>query len=165
MTPSITANMENEEAVMKRSLFYEPFKASSWLAKVLAVIFVAFLAGCGGNLPATVQGTITIDGASLEDVAGDVMFHPQGGGAMAISPIAADGTFSINTGATKGLEPGMYDVTVTVVRIERATGGQNAPPQKVISPKAYSDRERSTLTADVVPGKNEFNFDLESSRK
>jgi len=121
--------------------------------------------GCENTLPATVSGTVTIDGEEVTgNVAGDVMFHPDGGGAMAMAPLQSDGTFAITTGSTKGLEPGLYNVTVTVVETEPEPPGgyQNAPAQKPLSASKYSDRDKSELTADVKPGENEFNFDVTS---
>lgn len=105
-----------------------------------------------------------MDGENLTGVSGDVMYHPSGGGAMAMAHLKDDGTYAINTGSAAGLETGTYKVTVSVVVIQPPPPGgyQNAPPQKLISPRRYGDREQSGLSAEVVPGKNEFNFDLQS---
>ena len=129
---------------------------------VIYFLVLAIASGCGGKLPATVTGTITIDGEGLSGVSGDVMFHPSGGGAMAMAPLKDDGSYEINTGSTEGLEPGEYAVTVSVVEIEPPPPGgyQNAPPQKAVAPRRYGDREQSGLSAEVVPGKNVFDFDL-----
>lgn len=121
--------------------------------------------GCENTLPATVSGAITVDGEAVTgNVAGDVMFHPDGGGAMAMAPLKSDGSFTITTGSTKGLEPGSYNVTVSVVETEPEPPGgyQNAPGQKPLSASKYGDKKTSGLTAEVVPGKNEFNFDVTS---
>ena len=131
---------------------------------VCAVFLVSF-SGCENTLPATVSGKILIDGEGLTgNVAGEVMFHPSGGGAMAMASLKPDGTYAINTGSTKGLEPGSYLVTVRVVETaaEPPGGYQNAPGQKPLAPGRYNDRDKSGLTAEVKPGKNKLDFDLES---
>lgn len=127
-------------------------------------ISVGLLTGCENTLPATVSGTITVDGESLSGVKGEVMFHPSGGGAMAMASLGKDGTYSINTGTTKGLDPGSYLVTVRVVRNEPAASGgnQGAPKQTPLASSKYGDRDKSGLTAEVKPGNNVFDFDLKS---
>ncbi len=138
------------------------------MSRTLLPVFLSLVVacmGCENTLPATVSGSVTVDGKVVTgNVAGDVMFHPDGGGAMAMAPLKSDGTFTISTGATKGLEPGLYNVTVSVVETEPEPPGgyQNAPAQKPVSHSKYGDKDTSGLTAEVKPGQNEFNFDLES---
>ncbi len=123
--------------------------------------------GCSKSLPATVSGTITIDDQPLTDrqnIGGEVMLFPSGGGAAAYAALAADGQYTVQTGAAKGLEPGSYKVTVRVVEIEPEPPGgyQHAPKQTLVSSPSYQDREKSGLTADIKRGKNTINFDLTS---
>lgn len=132
---------------------------------LLMMPFLVLSWGCEKKLPATVSGSITVDGETpTGNLAGEVMFHPSGGGAMAMAPLLADGTYVISTGATKGLEPGSYDVTVRVVENEPEPPGgyKNAPAQKPLAPSRYGDKKKSGLSAEVKPGKNEFVFDLDS---
>ena len=134
-------------------------------ARLVMMLLLLALSGCEKKLPATVSGSITVDGEiPTGNLAGEVMFHPSGGGAMAMAPLLADGTYVISTGATKGLEPGSYDVTVRVVENapEPPGGYQNAPAQKPLAPSRYGDKKKSGLNAEVKPGKNEFTFNLDS---
>ena len=123
--------------------------------------------GCQDSLPATVSGTITIDGQPLaerENIGGEVMLFPSGGGAAAYAALATDGQYTVQTGAAKGLEPGSYKVTVRVVEIEPEPPGgyQHAPKQTLISSPSYQDRENSGITAEIKPGKNTIDFNLTS---
>lgn len=129
----------------------------------IGCVFVAV--GCQKSLPATVGGVVTIDGQSLpegENYAGEVMFHPTGGGAPAYGQFLSGGEYLVQTGTTKGLTPGDYKVTVRLVEIEPEPPGgyENAPAQKLISPRKYNDIERTDLQATIVDGKNTVNLDL-----
>jgi len=66
------------------------------------------------------------------------------------------GYYSLATGATSGLEPGKYIVTLAAV--EASSSGK-----RVISPQRYTDPTQSDLRAEVVPGSNDFDFDLTST--
>lgn len=123
--------------------------------------------GCENSLPATVSGTITIDGQPLsqrENIGGEVMLFPSGGGAVAYATLNSDGQYAVQTGATKGMEPGSYNVTVRVVEIEPEPPGgyQRDPKQTLVSSLSYQDHENSGLTADIKRGKNTIDFDLTS---
>jgi hypothetical protein len=126
------------------------------------------LAGCGKSLPATVKGTITLDDKPLREgpqIDGTVMFYPVSGGAAAYGSVTSGGKYAMNTGSTKGLEPGEYVVTVRVVEIEPPPPGgyNNAPAQKLITPARYEDRERTDLKAQVERGSNTIDLKLISS--
>ena len=130
-------------------------------------VLALWCAGCQKKLPATIEGVIKIDGQPLaagRTTTGEVMFHPTGGGAAAYGPITSGGKYSVSTGATKGLEPGDYKITVRVVEVEpEPPGGYRSPPaQKVISPPRYQDRDTSGLVEKVQPGKNTIDLDLTS---
>ena len=67
-----------------------------WLRYSAVGILAMGLAGCQGSLPATVSGEVTIEGQAVDSVVGEVMFHPAGGGAMAMAPLESDGSYSIS---------------------------------------------------------------------
>ena len=122
--------------------------------------------GCENTLPATVSGTIKTDGQPLSDrnIGGEVMLFPSGGGAAAYAALDTDGQYAVQTGGTKGMEPGSYNVTVRVVEIEPEPPGgfKRNPKQTLISSRSYQDREHSGLTAEIERGKNTVDFDLTS---
>ena len=83
---------------------------------------ICVFAGCGDSLPATVSGKVTIDGKDLsgnENVTGNVVFYPSGGGAAAFGNVSAGGNYEVTTGSTKGIEPGEYKVTAASSRSNR----------------------------------------------
>jgi hypothetical protein len=138
-------------------------RALRWL-----VILVAMLPGCGSSLPASVDGTVTLDGRPLPEgplIDGTVMFYPTSGGAAAYGSVTSGGKYVMNTGSTKGIEPGGYVVTVRVVEIDPPPPGgyNNAPGQRLITPPRYEDRDQTDLKAEVKAGKNTIDLKLVSS--
>ena len=87
-----------------------------------------------------------------------------GGGAASCAALDTDGKYVVQTGGTKGMEPGNYTVTVRVVEIapEPPGGYKNAQKQTLISSPSYQDRKNSGLSADIEPGKNTVDFNLTS---
>ena len=121
--------------------------------------------GCGGH-PASVTGTITLDGRALPAGAnGGVTFHPVAGGTPANALLLPDGTYNLNTGSQHGLEPGRYRVTITVLETlpPRLKDGTQEPG-KLLSAQRYRDKERSGLEVEVKPGKNRVDFDVDMKR-
>jgi hypothetical protein len=121
--------------------------------------------GCSGS-PATVNGTVTLDGAAVEgsaDVYGTVTFSREDGtGAPAVGIIKSAGRYDIATGTKEGLEPGNYMVGVSVKKIlpPASPGGLTRPER--MSPAKYAKPESSGLRAVVQPGQNTFDFALTS---
>ena len=138
-------------------------------AALIVFTFTLAATGCEQTLPATVTGTITIDGKSLpegENITGTVMFYPTAGGAAAFGDVTSGGAYRVTTGSTTGLEPGEYKVTVSVVEMDPPPPGgyQNAPGQKLITPARYDDRDRTDITVEVTAGKNLIDLPLESAK-
>ena len=138
--------------------------------KIVAVIALlpSLLVGCGQSLPATVSGTVTLDGQSLPAgprVTGSVMYFPTGGGAAAYGTVISGGKYTMQTGDIQGLQPGEYLVTVRVVDIDPPPPGgyYNAPASKLITPPRYKDRDQTDLKVQVLEGKNEIDLELVSS--
>jgi len=137
---------------------------------VAFALFLVLLVGCGQSLPATVTGTVTLDGQSLPEgprMTGSVMFYPIGGGAAAYGSVTSGGNYSMQTGDLKGLQPGEYVVTVRVVDIDPPPPGgyYNAPASKPITPPRYSNQKQSDLKVQVVLGANDIDLKLSSSGK
>ena len=129
-----------------------------WIAASCATLL---LAGCN-NRVATVDGIVTLDNKPLTH--GTVTLHPAANGRTGYGTIAPDGSFSIRSGDSDGVEPGRY--TVTVVSLEpstSATGPHGMPmPGKHITPSRYSSAQSSDLHVDVVPGEQQLPLNLKS---
>jgi hypothetical protein len=129
-------------------------------ALLLALALVG-LAGCGGG--ASIQGTVTLDGAPVDG--GAIRFTPSGGEGTASgvgAPIVG-GKYSI-TG--QKFAPGSYRVDINW---KKPTGRQiptpGDPGMKMDEtaeaiPATYNSR--STLKEDLTAGSNTKNFDLKS---
>ena len=145
------------------------------MARTLLLIVIVGIStlpncGCQKTLPATVSGTIRIDGQPLPEgsnIVGEVMLYPVGGGPAAYGTIGPSGQYIVQTGEATGLEPGEYKVTVRVAEVPPPPPGgyKNAPPQKLISPPRYQDRDQTELTADIQPGPNNIDLDLTSTSR
>jgi hypothetical protein len=135
----------------------------------LLVVLLAYISGCGASLPATVEGTITLDGKPLpsgELIFGTVAFYPVGAGATAYGTIE-NSKFTLQTGDSSGLQTGEYRIGIRLVETAAAPPGgyQNAPAQKSLIPPHYDDPEQSGLNFVVGKGKNECALELKSSAK
>jgi hypothetical protein len=125
------------------------------------------IAGCS-NGSASVSGTVTLDGMPVEggpELYGTVAFYREdGGGAPAVGVIQDGGHYELATGNKQGLEPGNYMVGVAVKKIlPPAEPGGLTRPQRLSDPK-YAMPKESGFRADVKPGSNRFDFELQSKR-
>lgn len=135
---------------------------------------LAAILGCSesssDNNDATVQGTITIDGALAPN--GTVSFYPVDGGPVAVGSIARDGSFSLRIGQgnarnldRSGIPSGEYVVTVVATGpSERGAVNDDGGPlpfgPSLIAHK-YANRETSELKATVNKGPNVLDFKLD----
>jgi hypothetical protein len=125
--------------------------------RLLAALTCAALCGCGGAYPASVRGVVTLDGKTLHT--GTVTFHPVAGGPAAYGGIQADGTYQIATGASKGLPPGEYIVTVVATELP-GNDRAGVAVGKLITPPRYGTMQQSNLRKTVQPGANDIPLDL-----
>jgi len=122
---------------------------------VLLTSFAIICSGCSDGR-SSVSGTVTLDGQPLtktDQRTVTIMFTPESGGAAASALVDESGSFTLYTGAKAGLDPGKY--VVTLAAVEASTTGK-----RLVAPERYSDPTQSDLRAEVVPGSNEFDFDL-----
>jgi hypothetical protein len=137
------------------------------LSGVTAALLLAG-AGCGGNKPVPVRGSVTLDGKPVEGAM--VLFLPESekAGRQASGLTGADGSFRLTTFRTDdGALPGNYKVVVQYaagVEGPPAKGmregflgmqkaqqqGRKAPPRYVI-PERFSDPARTELRQKVPP--------------
>lgn len=144
--------------------------------RILILHFVAFVvavSGCGDGKLKTypVTGTVTYKGEPLEGAT--VGFTPktegEGHGGFAITN--DKGFYQLQTTrghVNAGTTPGEYYVTIIKVKMVKTGrftpgyGGERIEEEEAVSliPEKYCSGAGG-LTATVVKGKNEFNFDLE----
>jgi len=126
------------------------------LPKLALVLFLSAsvlgLTGCSrGNRPELgfVQGTVTLDGKPLAGVI--VIFQPEEG-RPAVAKTDAQGNYVLTyVHGVKGAKVGVNVVSLT---------WPDGDPGRVPIPAKYG--AQSTLTAEVQPGDNRFDFDLDS---
>lgn len=133
---------------------------------IWTVLAALVLAGCGGH-PGRVNGRVKLDGSPL--TTGVVSFLPVARGAAAYGTIDGEGRYEIRTGASGGLEPGEYVVTVAAnapasAAPQKPAGGPKyaEPMLPLITPLQYALREKSPLRATVAKGSQTLDFDLTS---
>lgn len=123
------------------------------------------LAGCGSEF-ASVSGMVRMDGQPLvggTDVRGTVYFYPESTtGAPAVGRLDESGQYSLTTGSNDGVRPGAYIVTVRATRIIPAKIEGDAPSGRPFTPILYADPRRSPFHAEVQPGNNTLDFDIDS---
>lgn len=122
----------------------------------VVLLGLSTLSGCGGNPNlGQVTGTIKLDGEPLPDAM--VVFIPGSGGTTSYGKSDASGNYKMMFNDN---EAGSW---IGTNKVEIRTGdvlpdNSGVIPEKV--PNVYNSR--STLTADVVSGKNTIDFDLKS---
>jgi hypothetical protein len=134
----------------------------SYTAKWISVALVCLItvAGCGGGSGAAVSGSVSLDGAPLDDAT--ITFVPESGGQRqaAWAPVAG-GKYAIDS--SSGLGTGKFRVEIRAVR----SGGDKANPNeptlmtaKDIVPSKYNSQSESI--AEIKPGKNSVDFNLKT---
>jgi len=128
---------------------------------VLAVMLTAV--GCTRR--ADVGGLVTLDGKPLPT--GVVTFTPASGGATGYAAIGQDGRYTVQTGASAGVPPGEYVVTVAAngpaaSDSQPGTGPISDGIRPLVTPKRYADRAESPLRATLQSGTQELPLVLTS---
>jgi hypothetical protein len=132
------------------------------LGFVIALVFLAPLAGCGSKkLPSKVSGVVKLDGAPLsvdgtKITSGAVSFHPVGEGAVATGTIDSSGRYTLDTGIKEGIKPGDYIATV----VATAPPPDDKTPGQRVTPDKYGSKETSDKKVTVVAGNNDIPLEL-----
>jgi hypothetical protein len=108
-----------------------------------------------------VRGTVTIDGKPLEGAV--ISFSPTEGGRVSQDKTDAKGSFNlIYIGNTRGAKTGKHSVRITTAyeAVDPTTGQMVEQEERV--PKRYNSTN-TVLAADIKPGKNTVDFDLQST--
>ena len=139
----------------------------------ITLLTTVVLFGCGGSKLATVKvsGTVTLNGAPLDDAT--VTFTPktEGQGHPAYGITDNNGCYQLQTSlgvVNAGTTPGDYLVSVTKreksggegVSGSPSGGNSPPPPPKSLIPEKYGKAGTSGLSATVEKKNNVINFDL-----
>ncbi|MFO0810865.1 MAG: hypothetical protein U0746_19730 [Gemmataceae bacterium] len=133
-------------------------------------LLVASVAGCArGEKLVPVTGKVMVSGKPA--VGALVMFYTDGTPDPHVTPATAtvkdDGSFSVATGATGGMRPGKYIVTVVwpdpskkPTDAQRMMGYSPSDAPDLLAGR-YATREKTSLRAEVTAGENALPpFDL-----
>jgi hypothetical protein len=128
----------------------------------LALAMLACLVGCGESKTAPVNGRVKLkDGSDVSVLAGySLTFEAEGGKTSAVGDVNRDGTFKLSTfGANDGAMPGKYRVAINAP----PNPDPDTPPTKSKLPAKYANLDSSGLTAEVKPGQNDIELELEKA--
>ena len=136
----------------------------------LACCLGLLLSGCGKQEFGIVEGKVTLDGKPLTNAS--IVFEDANRGISVNAPLAASGTFKVQTFDKPGLPPGNYRVA-----IRPGTVGSGAAPlvgdvdpsadaKQISVPERYRSVKTSGLSAKVELGANSpFAFSLTTQQK
>ena len=132
------------------------------LAFALSAILSA-VGGCGRPQTAPVSGTITVDGAGVGP--GTVIFLPAEGSRFtdsAMGHFGADGRYQLSTfSSDDGAILGTHRVIVQARADTESEYGEESDIDQNAIPLLYADPKMSGLTAEVQPGENTIDLELE----
>jgi hypothetical protein len=133
---------------------------------LLAVLAVAtlFVTGCGNGM-SSVTGAVTLDGQTITgaDKNGTVTFYREsGGGAPSVGIIDQSGHYTLKTGSSDGIEPGVYRVAISVKKVAPQANRDALPVSTLITPEKYSSTKDSGFREEVKAGSNTIDFALSS---
>jgi hypothetical protein len=133
------------------------------ICRMFLVLIVASVAGCGEKNWATVNGTVTVNGAPIGP--GTIMFEPTGSAdpraRSGIGNFKEDGKYSIRSaGGRDGVPAGQYTVLIDGKPAE-SSGDEHVDASSVTRiPAKYLNATTSGLTATLEAGENTVDFDL-----
>jgi hypothetical protein len=131
------------------------------------LLALAALAGCGGDGEGAVSGTVTVDSQTPAE-GSSITFMPAGGKSSGGGAVIKDGKYAVR------LPAGSYKVEI---RVPRPLGKAPKKPQgegpgregrggpaniEESLPAKFNDK--TELTFDVKPGKNEKNWELSTNK-
>jgi hypothetical protein len=139
---------------------------------LLAAFPLVVVAGCGKQPPAagSVAGRVTFESQPV--AAGHVVFENPGQGWLRAAPLDSDGRYNLPE-----VRVGDYTVTIQPPEPNRPNEATSMPAEiraqmatvKYVDPKNIPRQFRSVQTSplkrSVVPGSNEFDFELSTKQK
>jgi hypothetical protein len=134
------------------------------IVSLATTLVVLALVGCShSGFDSKVSGRVTLDGRSIGP--GVVVFAATeaGKGNPARGTIQPNGSYTLMTANTDGLNPGKYKVSVSVVdEPVPPPGVRNMTLGKQLVPEKFTDVNTSGLEYDVKPGRNTIHIELTS---
>jgi len=129
----------------------------------LTVMTALLALGCSRQ--AEVGGVVTLDGRPL--ATGVVTFTPASAGPSGYATVGRDGTYTVQMGASAGLPPGDYVVTVAANGPPSADSQPGPGPlsdgiRPLVTPQRYADPAQSPLRATLKSGTQELRLVLTS---
>jgi hypothetical protein len=124
----------------------------------ISILLLAVLVGCGSKT-SPVNGRVKFkDGSDVSVLKGfTVSFEPEADRISGSGELDSDGKFTITTfSANDGAIPGRHRVAISP-----PDPIPDAPPPKPVLPQKYRDFGTSGLTAEIKPGVNNVEFELE----
>jgi len=128
----------------------------------VALAVLACLAGCSESKTAPVSGRVKLkDGNDVSVLKGySLTFESEDGKTSAVGDVNADGTFQLSTfGANDGAVPGKYRVAIN----QPPNPDPDKPPTKSKLPAKYANLDSSGLTAEIKPGQNNIELELDKA--
>ncbi|MCY2985424.1 MAG: carboxypeptidase-like regulatory domain-containing protein [Planctomycetota bacterium] len=135
---------------------------------ISAVVFCAFIAGCGGsNKMVQVSGSVAVDGKPADGAA--LLFFPSGDGPVATATCNAEGKYKLVCEGEPGIPKGSYSVairwpdpSVKPTAAQKMTGLFNEGPDLLKG--KYESKQKTTLKAEITASTTELVlFDLKSN--
>lgn len=143
------------------------------LASIVSVSTMAVLTGCGpgGTLPATVQGTVTVNGSPAPKGL-EIIFQPKGQGVTCFGYTDGEGKYELSLNPRrKGAQPGVNTVTVQPILAAEETpatddNGSGAS-MKMVIPSNLEDlkiakkfRDPASYEVTVKDGPNTIDLEI-----
>ena len=128
-----------------------------------AIFVLVLVVGCGpGSDMGYVTGVVTLEGEPVGYA--DVAFYTAGG-RPSVATTKSDGSYElVYTRDKKGALVGEHKVTIV-----QENPNQGVPEEERVTdfvsvkiPRVYTDKKTTDLTAKVINGSNEFDFDLKT---
>lgn len=139
------------------------------MAKLNPAIFccmvaLAILTGCAAKEHAHVTGVVKINGEPVEGAV--VTFAPKEGGRSAFAKTGPDGAYELDyTAGVKGAKIGVNNVYITTYAAPTLDDSNKVvdPGKPERFPPEYN--QNPNVTAEVAPGENVIDFQVESSQE
>jgi hypothetical protein len=135
-------------------------KTAAWCAVLAAMLSPLGCGSRGGLDLATVRGTVTYRGKTLDH--GEVVFVPIEGtpGPQAMAAIGPDGSFTVKTAGKDGAAVGKHKVKVICRRVVTPEEAKNLVIGELLTPAIYARDDATPLSFEVKKGNNTYPIEL-----